>query len=636
MPNHAQSFETLPELVLLNILDELMPRGHEALDPSAYKAINEMGLTCKRIQALIDDPHKLWRAQLRRIVDALGLEELPEEIYFEGFAHNPKQLAQNIIRFNYKKAVKNLYALPFFRGIRPQLSSSQTNPILSHLNCIKEVDIMLSSYQPMSASNVVFLDVWGKILSDNAQHLNNAFPSLALLFLFKKKYDFFGQDECDSYFKTKEEQYEVFKQLSISFLVHWPNAKKLQQLMLAEPSLSRSLGHQGERLARWMVKSQNFKEDMEGLQKVASEIHSNGIISSADISKINIILNGYWPTFVKTTQLTQNNKQDLNAARGAMERKCDHLPAWQVLHKRSWLIERTIITTPNLMALPDYKLHVLANAPIEVLKQEVLKEFLNKKTTLASRRQTSYGVLNSAFLTSYFNEETTCQQIMDLFKSENENFIKAVMRNYTPEERKSLFEGGMESAKQTIELAQQIEREVPRVGSSSTSSTSPERYYPVGNFNGRPNFFPSASPAVGIKRSSVENANPQPAKMARFDSNNNNAISAIDAIYEKTHARIMLAKQAKAAGEEIEEYFHLEIAYKAMREDFPASKENVWEEFENANNTEEIYEKFKLAEQTKVVGDHANTYHYLIQLYNIMGNYLQKMSPRSTSMHFNS
>ncbi|MGB6975943.1 MAG: hypothetical protein WBE18_00565 [Gammaproteobacteria bacterium] len=726
MPDSDNNFQSflgdLHEPILILVLDEFMPRGYDALKPRAYHTINQARSVHKRFQQIIDHPRLLWKTQLKRIVDALGLGEIEEKVYLQGFTNNPKQLAQAIIQFNYPEIVKFFYSSPdvFKKNDNPSvdsiiadlaryarketimnwLSSPSPNPILYHIACIGYADpnnIFISQIKSRKNFLMIFQNFYIKKLFNyylqNTKHLNSAIPSLALeyfayknrsisylnydgniVFLMgklKRNMDQTNEKRIISLGKRINESIkecgidsDLFKVLSISWLVHWPNAHKFEELINRKPSFLHAL--QNNRLNG--LTGPSIRNDL------AYWLHSpygNEVIHYIEHSTVSLdvmveaIQERYFDVLINFEKFPAAFNQEI------LEKKAQPTKlsmVWKILKKHWFLMEENVITFKKLYQLPYYKLYILAKTNIGIWEQKVLQEFLSSNTKWNSRLH-SYSItenLTEEFLT-ILDVNTTSKQIMDLFRKDNESFITTLYWMHFTAEEYVLIYKQRELAKQVIEsprfklllssregekkyfLEQLGLVDILTMNAPRQSSIPPTRL-------SIQNFF---TQLAGTKRNLEEpSAILPPLKMSKCDPNSNNAAPP-EAIYEQ----VEFAKRARTTGNNGEELHHLEQAHdriasylkESLKPDMPmlptrnffpqhsGTKQNLEEPSAiqpatkmpkcdpNNNNTaptEAIYEQLEFAKEARFARNIAQELHHLMHANDLIKSYLKESSEK--------
>jgi hypothetical protein len=233
-----QHFSQLDDDIISLVLEYLMPQSYKALQSSEYADFfRNIAYVDKRVHGLINDPFRLWKPQLRSIINALGFEELEEKIYLKGFEKTPKQLAFDII-LRYQVITKRISA--DYDGPPIDQSLSTPNPILSHLNYLLNLEL---PPQRDAKCHIATLESF-KL---NIQQLNDTLPPIFLALMqlsfvltnvqlddnLKNVYENFKMELLNK-IKIKFPETTVgdnfLEQLALSFLVHWSKAKKMLTL----------------------------------------------------------------------------------------------------------------------------------------------------------------------------------------------------------------------------------------------------------------------------------------------------------------------------------------------------------------------------------------------------------------------
>jgi hypothetical protein len=452
----------LPEHVQLLVLEKLMPQGYDAVQIKAYADcdISKLLIVDKYIRNLIkgfiNNPALLWGPQLRRILDTLGFEELKETAYLQGNescpAITPKQLALSIINFDYPAIAKKL---AFENNIQPQKQNltKQHHPIISHLNGLLNL-----GYQPYPKML--------KVLEDfklNIQRLNDTLPPIfltlmQLYFITKgnpeisnnEKYKSL-RDELLNKVKNKFPEITIdnnfLQELSLSLLLHWPNAKKM--LIINPDYFNLVIYNRASRLAQFVLEEEadkainylNTRVTNQNIQKLVSNSTLCKFLSTYNQLKW-VFPHHNIESFVENAVSTLKYPKFITRERAEIMKSC------------SGLVEKKTIDVNKyirwFLHLSDYKWHILAHANFTKWKEDDLIDFLSKSGGKFCRDDISFlNKLSPDFLYSFLDENkgglgTMQDWISFLCSKENQVWIMILMQMGLTKEEYSFIRNNMQ------------------------------------------------------------------------------------------------------------------------------------------------------------------------------------------------
>jgi hypothetical protein len=453
----------LPEHIQLLVLEKLMPQGYDALQRKAYadSDISKLLIVDKYIRNLIkgfiNNPALLWGPQLRRILDALGFEELREKEYLRSFdnrpALTPKQLALSIINFDYPAIAKKLASE---NSIQPknQNLTEYPHPIISHLH-----GLLNMGYQPYQ--NMF------KVLENfklNLQRLNDTLPPIFLIlmqlsFITKgnqgisnnEKYKSL-RDELLNKVKNKLPEITIdnnfLQELSLSLLLHWPNAKKM--LTINPDYFNFTIYNKVCRLAHFVLEEEadkaiNYLNNTRVTNQNIQKLFSNGTLCKF-LSTYNQ-LKGIFPhhnieSFVADAISTVKYPKFITRERAEIMKSCSGL-----VGKKNIDVNKCIRW---FLHLTDYKWHILAHANYTKWKEDDLIDFLSKSGGKFSRDDISFlNKLSPDFLYSFLDDNkeglgTMQDWISFLCSKENQVWIMILMQMGLTKEEYSFIRNNMQ------------------------------------------------------------------------------------------------------------------------------------------------------------------------------------------------